>query len=40
MSSLHQERQVPAPPFTNVGIDLGGPIVVKAMANTLIKGPR
>ena len=36
MSSLPQELQVPAPPFTNAGIDLVGPIVKR----WLIKGPR
>ena len=37
MSVLPHQLRVPSPPFTNIGIDLLGPIVVKAMVN---KGAR
>ena len=33
MSALPDSLQRPAPPFTNVGLDLAGPITVKAMVN-------
>ena len=33
MAALPEPLQSPAPPFTNVGIDLAGPITVKAMVN-------
>ena len=33
MAALPDSLQKPAPPFTNVGLDLAGPITVKAMVN-------
>ena len=33
MADLPDELQHPCPPFTNVGVDLCGPLVVKAMTN-------
>ena len=33
MSALPKPLQVPAPPFTNIGIDLVGPMIIKAMVN-------
>ena len=33
MSALPELTQVPCPPFTNIGLDLVGPITVKAMTN-------
>ena len=33
MATLPESLQAPAPPFTNVGLDLVGPIIVKAMVN-------
>ena len=33
ISALPNQVQIPSPPFTNIGIDLLGPIMVKAMVN-------
>lgn len=33
MAVLPDILQVPSPPFTNIGIDLCGPILVKSMTN-------
>ena len=37
MSVLPKCLQVPAPPFTNIGVDLLGPIIIKAMVNKRAK---
>ena len=33
MANLPPEVQVPCPPFTNIGLDLTGPVLVHAMTN-------
>ena len=33
MANLPQEIQLPCPPFTNIGVDLSGPLTVHAMTN-------